>query len=204
MEQYELNWKNYYEILQVSPNAKLSEIKEAYKRLARLYHPDTATDPADAGNMVELNEAYEVLSSDIRRAIYNQVFIARNVQQKLSALEPLQRDLSSLVVVVKEASSGRKRQQIIDELEEQGLSSDLAEQIVEEVFESRTKVGRKEGGAFIGCGIFALLLGGVLAGIFYTITLSSSLYISNSIVVCLLVFGLACLICGLYKNRFTR
>ena len=42
MEQYELNWKNYYEILQVSPNAEPTVIAAAYKRLAQRYHPDTA------------------------------------------------------------------------------------------------------------------------------------------------------------------
>jgi hypothetical protein len=40
MEQYQRSWKNYYEILQVSPNAETSVISAAYKRLAHDYHPD--------------------------------------------------------------------------------------------------------------------------------------------------------------------
>ena len=42
MEQYEINWKNYYEILQVSPNAEPSVIAAVYKKLAQQYHPDAA------------------------------------------------------------------------------------------------------------------------------------------------------------------
>jgi len=41
MEQYERNWKDYYEILQVSRNAEPSIITAAYRRLAQAYHPDT-------------------------------------------------------------------------------------------------------------------------------------------------------------------
>lgn len=40
-EQYKRNWKNYYEILQVSPSAEHLVITAAYKRLAQRYHPDT-------------------------------------------------------------------------------------------------------------------------------------------------------------------
>ena len=41
MEQYERNWKNYYEILQVSPHAEPEGITAAFKKLAQKYHPDT-------------------------------------------------------------------------------------------------------------------------------------------------------------------
>ncbi|MBI5054814.1 MAG: DnaJ domain-containing protein, partial [Chloroflexi bacterium] len=49
--------KDYYEILQVSPNAELEVIEAAYKRLARKYHPDYNESPDAVQRMQELNEA---------------------------------------------------------------------------------------------------------------------------------------------------
>ena len=57
MEQYELNWKNYYEILQVSPNAELPVIIAAYRRLAQAYHPDTAKKSVASERMADINDS---------------------------------------------------------------------------------------------------------------------------------------------------
>jgi curved DNA-binding protein CbpA len=202
VEQYELNWKNYYQILQVSPNASPTAIKLAYKRQAKIYHPDTAADAAAAANMVVINEAYEVLSHPTKRAVYDQIYIAHDIQQKLTEVESIQDDLSALLVVIREAASGRKKQQIVDELEKKGISDSNAEKIVGEVFDSRARLRRIEGGLYIGCGVFALIVAGIMAGIFYTISITSSLYISNLVVVGLVFVGLAFLGFGLFR-RFT-
>jgi hypothetical protein len=66
--------KDYYDILQVSPNAEQEVIEAAYKRLARKYHPDINRDPTAADRMRELNEAYEVLGDPRRRAQYDAAF----------------------------------------------------------------------------------------------------------------------------------
>ncbi|WP_277998826.1 DnaJ domain-containing protein [Moorella sulfitireducens] len=59
---------NYYEVLQVSPNASQEVIEAAYKRLAKMYHPDTG---GDEEKMKIINEAYEVLSDPDLRFQYD-------------------------------------------------------------------------------------------------------------------------------------
>ncbi|MFC1977542.1 DnaJ domain-containing protein [Chloroflexota bacterium] len=73
-EQYEVNWKDYYNILEQRPTANAQDIKSAYRRLARKYHPDRAEDSPAPDRMAEVNEAYEVLSHPDRRAKYDETF----------------------------------------------------------------------------------------------------------------------------------
>jgi len=62
--------KDYYEILGVSKEASIDEIKRAYRRLAHQYHPDKPG--GDEEKFKEINEAYEVLSDPQKRATYDQ------------------------------------------------------------------------------------------------------------------------------------
>lgn len=63
---------DYYELLEVSRNATAEELKKAYRRLAREYHPDANPDDAEAeANFKELAKAYETLSDPERRARYD-------------------------------------------------------------------------------------------------------------------------------------
>jgi len=64
--------KDYYEILGVPRNATQEEIKQAYRRLVRQYHPDLNKDPGAQEKFKEINEAYEVLSDPQKRAQYDQ------------------------------------------------------------------------------------------------------------------------------------
>lgn len=57
-----------YKILQVDPEAEEEVIAAAYRRLARKYHPDTATGPESLGRMEAINAAWEVLGDPRRRA----------------------------------------------------------------------------------------------------------------------------------------
>lgn len=67
------NKRDYYEVLEVEKSASDMEIKKAYRRLAKLYHPDmNAGDPAAEAKFKEVNEAYEVLSDPQKRAQYDQ------------------------------------------------------------------------------------------------------------------------------------
>ncbi|MEA3522900.1 MAG: DnaJ C-terminal domain-containing protein [Campylobacterota bacterium] len=61
-----------YETLEVSSSASESEIKKAYRKLARQYHPDVNKDPSAEDKFKEVNAAYEVLSDKDKRAKYDQ------------------------------------------------------------------------------------------------------------------------------------
>ena len=57
-----MKYKDYYEILGVNKNADEKEVKSAYRKLARKYHPDVNKDASSSGKFKDINEAYEVLS----------------------------------------------------------------------------------------------------------------------------------------------
>ncbi|RQD77567.1 MAG: molecular chaperone DnaJ [Halanaerobium sp. MSAO_Bac5] len=65
--------KDYYEMLGVSRDADQSEIKKAYRKLAKKYHPDMNQDGEDTSDKFkEISEAYEILSDPDKRARYDQ------------------------------------------------------------------------------------------------------------------------------------
>ncbi|ALS27273.1 molecular chaperone DnaJ [Paenibacillus cisolokensis] len=63
--------RDYYEVLGVSKDASADEIKKAYRKLARQYHPDVNKAPDAEAKFKEIKEAYDVLSDDQKRATYD-------------------------------------------------------------------------------------------------------------------------------------
>ncbi len=68
-----MKYKDYYETLGLQPGAKAEEIKKAFLRLARKYHPDVCKEAAAADTFKQINEAYQTLSDPEKREAYDQL-----------------------------------------------------------------------------------------------------------------------------------
>ena len=63
--------RTYYDVLAVAPDASQQDIKRAYRRLAKAFHPDVNREAGAGARFKEINEANRVLSEPRRRAEYD-------------------------------------------------------------------------------------------------------------------------------------
>jgi len=68
-----MDFKDYYKIMGVERDASQDEIKRAYRKLARKYHPDVSKEPDAELRFKEVGEAYEVLKDPEKRSAYDQL-----------------------------------------------------------------------------------------------------------------------------------
>lgn len=67
-------FKDYYQILGVSPTSSKQEIKQAYRKMSMKWHPDKNPDVDVTSVMQDINEAYRILQDDISRARYDREY----------------------------------------------------------------------------------------------------------------------------------
>lgn len=79
--------KNYYDILQVTPKASKAQIKQAYYRLSKKYHPDTSVIHGSEKQFQLISEAYDVLGSTARRRQYDQGNLSQSHAEGMSYKE---------------------------------------------------------------------------------------------------------------------
>src|ERR1700730_1833945 len=68
-----MQYKDYYEVLGVTRGADADEVKRAYRKLARKYHPDVSKERNAEERFKDVQEAYEVLRDPEKRAAYDQL-----------------------------------------------------------------------------------------------------------------------------------
>ena len=70
-----MEFKDYYRILKIKPGSDTGDIKNAYRKLVNLHHPDKhPQDPGDAATFLEIREAYDVLSDPEKRKEYDRLY----------------------------------------------------------------------------------------------------------------------------------
>ena len=111
-EQYEVDLKNYYQILQVNPDAKPEDVTAAYRRLVRLYSQLLPERPDEnqcfSARVTDIYQAYQVLSDSPRRAVYDQVFKVKYDPEDAEAKEPTKEQIvDSIALVAQEVSERR-------------------------------------------------------------------------------------------------
>lgn len=78
---------NHYDTLEINPAASQAEIKQAYRRLAKQFHPDRNHSAASHDRIVEINVAYEVLSDPHQRHFYDRQ-LEYQTRRRYAAYEP--------------------------------------------------------------------------------------------------------------------
>jgi molecular chaperone DnaJ len=85
----------HYDTLQVSPSATLAEIKQSYRRLVKLCHPDTQSKTVDPEQIIRINAAYEVLGDPQKRHLYDRQLHSSPADERQPGQTPSDRSYQS-------------------------------------------------------------------------------------------------------------
>lgn len=96
--------RDYYDVLGVGKGADKPQLKKAFRKLARQYHPDVNKEPDAADKFKEINEAYEVLSDDQKRAAYDR--FGHDAFQGGGGFSGFSQDFTSVTDIFEEFFSG--------------------------------------------------------------------------------------------------
>lgn len=120
---------NYYSVLGISPQATLDEIKLAYRRLVRLYHPDVSQDRATRQKFHQVQDAYETLSNRDKRRLYDIRFGHHN-RQSTQAYQQQEDALKQAAETTKTSNPNAKPKVNLSESELKDSLSDLFEPLL--------------------------------------------------------------------------
>ncbi len=100
--------KSYYAVLGIAPDASTREVKNAYRRLAKQYHPDH--EGGDTRKFRDIQEAYNVLADSEKRRRYEQSTSGEQVRVRVSRTRPSQGAAEPLIPGREPfAASGRRK-----------------------------------------------------------------------------------------------
>src|SRR4051812_33878918 len=102
-----MRFEDYYQVMGLEPGADAAAVKQAYRRLARLHHPDVNQAAEAAASMSKVNEAYEVLSDPLRRAAFDGVRQRQLASQARAAAAELGSDWKQGFSFEGEPTAGR-------------------------------------------------------------------------------------------------
>ncbi|HTO14826.1 MAG TPA: J domain-containing protein [Edaphocola sp.] len=126
---------NYYQVLEIAPNAELSAIKKAYRHLAHNYHPDKNSSPLKNKHFLLIHEAYKTLSDPILKKAYDRKMAFNNsinFSPKINitpeqTLQHIHKYADAIVIKKKYSmSESLKKDFLLDILEEEKMDVFLA------------------------------------------------------------------------------
>lgn len=79
--------RNPYEVLGVAKTAEMADVKKAFRKLAKAYHPDQSKDPRAKDRFAEVNQAYEIVGDEAKRASFDRGEIGADGKPRLTGFD---------------------------------------------------------------------------------------------------------------------